>query len=115
MDALDLASLDRWLDSVIDSGLFQVFSDGDRARYVSGLAHVTKPRGRVLLACFSDEGPGIQGPRRVSQSELRGAFSGGWGVEEIRPERFDVRTDLEGISFGQGGPKAWSSVIRRRG
>jgi hypothetical protein len=34
-------------------------------------------------------------------------------VEEIRPERFEVRTDLEGISFSEGGPRAWFSEIRR--
>ena len=100
---------------MIDSGLFHVFSDEDRARYVAGLAHVTKPGGRLILLCFSDEEPGTQGPRRVSQGEIREAFAGDWDVEEIRPERFEVRTDLEGISFSEGGPKAWFSVIRRQG
>src|SRR4051794_39799705 len=82
MDALNLAGLDRRFDSVIDSGLFHVFNDEDRARYVAGLAHVTRPGGRLFMVCFSDEEPGSQGPRRVSQAELRGAFSGGWDVEE---------------------------------
>ncbi len=58
MDALDLTTLDRRFDSVIDSGLFHVFSDEDRPRYVAGLAHVTNPGGRVFLLCFSDEEPG---------------------------------------------------------
>src|SRR3954471_13310221 len=34
MDALTLTALDRRFDSVIDSGLFHVFSDEDRVRYV---------------------------------------------------------------------------------
>src|SRR3954447_6046646 len=42
-DALTLPTLDRRFDSVIDSGLFHVFADADRARYVAGLAHVTRP------------------------------------------------------------------------
>jgi cyclopropane fatty-acyl-phospholipid synthase-like methyltransferase len=115
MDALALADLDRRFDSIIDSGLFHVFSDEDRARYVAGLAHVTKPGGRLFVLCFSDEEPGTQGPRRVSEREIREAFSGGWDVEEIRPERFEVRADLEGFSFSEGGPRAWFSVIRREG
>jgi cyclopropane fatty-acyl-phospholipid synthase-like methyltransferase len=94
MDALGLVAFDRRFDTVIDSGLFHVFSDENRARYVAGLAHVTRPGGRLYLLCFSDEEPGTQGPRWVSQAELRGAFSDGWDVEEIRPERFEVRTDL---------------------
>jgi SAM-dependent methyltransferase len=115
MDALTLGSLDRKFDSVIDSGLFHVFTDADRVRYVAGLAHVTRPGGGLFLLCFSDEEPGNQGPRRVSRGELREAFAAGWGVEEVRPARFEVRPDLEGISFSEGGPRAWFSVIRREG
>jgi hypothetical protein len=113
MDALTLTDLDRRFESVIDSGLFHVFSDEDRARYVAGLAHVTRPGGRLFLLCFSDEEPGTQGPRRVSERELRGAFADGWTIEEIRPSSFEVRPDLEDISFSEGGPKAWFSMVRR--
>lgn len=115
MDALALSTFDRRFEGVIDSGLFHVFSDEDRARYVAGLAHVIRPGGRLFLLCFSDEEPGNQGPRRVSQGEIREAFSDGWAVEEIRPERFEVRPDLEGFSFSEGGPRAWFSVIRKSG
>jgi cyclopropane fatty-acyl-phospholipid synthase-like methyltransferase len=114
-DALALTELDRRFDSVIDSGLFHVFSDEDRARYVAGLAHVTRPGGRLFLICFSDEEPGTQGPRRVSERELREAFADGWAVEEIRAARFEVAPDLKDLNFSEGGPKAWFSVIRREG
>lgn len=112
-DALTLADLDRRFDTVIDSGLFHVFGDDDRARYVAGLAHVTRPGGRLLLLCFSDEEPGTQGPRRVAERELREAFADGWVVEELRPTRFETRPDLEEITFSEGGPKAWFAAIRR--
>jgi SAM-dependent methyltransferase len=115
MDALTLSTLDRRFDSVIDSGLFHVFSDEDRARYVAGLAHVTNPGGRLFLLCFSDEEPGTQGPRRVSERELRESFAEGWTIEEIRPARFETVPDLKDFSFSEGGPKAWFSVIHREG
>jgi SAM-dependent methyltransferase len=114
-DALTLADLGRTFDSVIDSGLFHVFADDDRACYVAGLTRVTRRGGRVFLLCFSDEEPGTQGPRRVSQRELREAFADGWAVEEIRPARLAVRPDIEDISFSEGGPKAWFAVVRREG
>lgn len=115
MDALEPAGLDRHFDTVIDSGLFHVFSDEDRARYVAGLAHVTRPGGRLFLLCFSDEEPGTQGPRRISQGDIRGAFAVGWDVEEIRAARYEVRPDLTDRSYSEGGPKAWLSMIRRPG
>jgi hypothetical protein len=46
---------------------FHVFSDEDWRRYVEGLASVLRAGGRLFLLCFSDEEPGTQGPRRVSQ------------------------------------------------
>jgi SAM-dependent methyltransferase len=115
MDALTLVDFDRRFDSVIDSGLFHVFSDDDRVRYVAGLAHVLRPGGRLFLLCFSDEEPGTEGPRRVSRGEIRGSFSDGWEVEEIRATRIEVRPDLEGFTFSEGGPKGWFSVVRREG
>jgi SAM-dependent methyltransferase len=114
-DALTLTDLDRKFDAVIDSGLFHVFSDEDRARYVAGLAHVTRPGGRLFLLCFSDQEPGTQGPRRVSEREIRQSFADGWDVEETRASRLEVRPDLEDISFSEGGPRAWFSMIRRVG
>ena len=113
MDALALKGFPELFDSVIDSGLFHVFSDEDRQRYVEGLATVLKPGGRLFLLCFSDEEPGTQGPRRVSKKQLHDAFSQGWSVESIQPSRFEVRPDLKDLTFSEGGPKAWFAVIRR--
>src|SRR5206468_8570800 len=84
-DALTLKDWDERFDAVIDSGLFHVFSDDDRRRYVEGLATVVKPGGRLFLLCFSDEEPGAEGPRRVSKEELHAAFGQGCGIESIEP------------------------------
>src|SRR6185295_13389257 len=61
-DALTLTVWSERFDSILDSGLFHVFSDDDRRRYVKGLAAVMKPGGRLFLLCFSDAEPGEQGP-----------------------------------------------------
>jgi SAM-dependent methyltransferase len=115
MDALTLTGRTGRFDSVIDSGLFHVFGDDDRRRYVEGLATALQPGGRLFLLCLSDEEPGTQGPRRVSQKELHGAFARGWHVESIRPSRFEVRPDLKGLRFSEGGPKAWFVAVRKSG
>ncbi len=111
-DALTLADWDERFDSVIDSGLFHVFPDDQRKRYVEGLANVVKPGGRLFLACFRDDEPGTQGPRRVSRKELFDAFASGWAVESIQPLQFEVLPACRDM-FTEGGPKAWFAVIRR--
>lgn len=115
MDALALKEQPEVFDNVFDSGLFHVFSDGDRRRYVAGLASVLKPGGRLFLLCFSDYEPGDQGPRRVSRMEIEDAFAEGWVIESIEPSRYEVRPDPNDISFSDGGPKAWFVVARRAG
>src|SRR5207244_7156778 len=77
-DALKLHEWTERFDNVLNSGLFHVFSDADRIRYVRGLKTVLNPGGRLFLLCFSDATPGTEGPRRVSQSELHHAFADGW-------------------------------------
>jgi len=113
MDALHLADIAEVFDSVIDCGLFHVFCDEDRTRYVAGLASVVRPGGGLFLLCFSDQEPPGDGPRRVFQDEIRDAFSIDWDVESIQPARFETRPDLKDIRFSEGGPLAWFCVIRK--
>jgi SAM-dependent methyltransferase len=113
MDALALKDLPEVFDNVIDSGLLHLFSDDDRKRYVEGLATVLKPGGKLHLLCFSDQEPGTQGPRRVSQNELHDAFAKAWVVESIQASRFEVIPNLKDFIFSEGGPKAWFVMVRR--
>jgi cyclopropane fatty-acyl-phospholipid synthase-like methyltransferase len=113
MDALALKELPQVFDSVIDSGLFHVFADKDRRRYVEGLATILKSGGKLFFLCFSDEEPGDAGPRRVTRREIADAFAQGWAIESIEPSRYEVRPDPNDMSFSNGGPKAWFVVVRR--
>ena len=92
-DALRLPELGEVFDTVLDSGLFHVFDDERRARYVEALGGAVRPGGRCLLCCFSDLQPGTWGPRRVRQDEIRSAFPVGWAVESIEPAHFDITLD----------------------
>ncbi len=113
-DAMTLKDWSERFDDVMDSGLFHVFSDEDRKTYVAGLATVLKPGGRVYLMCFSDEEPGTDGPRRVSQRDLQEAFAEGWQIESLERSQFATRPDLTGFTFSPGGPQAWFAIIRRQ-
>jgi cyclopropane fatty-acyl-phospholipid synthase-like methyltransferase len=114
-DAVTLKDWSERFDNVIDSGLFHSLSDEGRKKYVAGLATVLKPGGRLFLMGVSDEEPGTQGPRRVSQKELRDAFAKGWVIESIKPVRGEIAPNLKDFTFSEGGPKAWFAVVRRVG
>jgi SAM-dependent methyltransferase len=108
-DARELGDLGRSFEVIIDSGLFHVFDDDSRTRYVASLASVLRPGGRLYLMCFSDAQPGTVGPRRVSQDELRSAFSPGWTVIEIKADTFEVNPGF----FGATTTQAWLFTASR--
>jgi cyclopropane fatty-acyl-phospholipid synthase-like methyltransferase len=109
-DALSLGQLGLTFDTVIDSGVFHVFGDDDRARYVSSLGSVLEPGGTCYLMCFSEHQPGDMGPRRVRQDEIRAAFADGWDVTSIANEEFEINP---GFDFGTPTIQAWLATIRR--
>jgi cyclopropane fatty-acyl-phospholipid synthase-like methyltransferase len=105
-DALDLSSLGESFETVIDSGLFHVFDDADRARYVDSLRSVVPQGGRAFVLCFSDRVPGTMGPRRITEREIRTSFADGWEVASIEITPMQVL-------FGPGSIPAWLAVVER--
>jgi cyclopropane fatty-acyl-phospholipid synthase-like methyltransferase len=106
-DALKLPDLGEHFDTVLDSGLFHVFDDEDRGRFVPSLRAVMPPGSRYYMLCFSDRQPGTLGPRRVSQSEIKEAFGHpDWRIDAIDAVTIDTNMDAIGVS-------AWrASIIR---
>jgi len=107
-DALALGHLGVSFDTVIDSGLFHVFDDADRAAYVGSLGSVLRSGACCYLMCFSDRQPGDWGPRRVRHDEITTAFTDGWAVEDIVEDAFEINP-----GFGSPTARAWRATIRR--
>jgi SAM-dependent methyltransferase len=107
-DALNLGLPANSMTVLIDSGLFHVFTDEDRPRYVASLASVLEPGGCLYLMCFSERQPGDWGPRRVREEELRAAFADGWHVDSITADEFEINPVGEETSA-----QAWLAVFRR--
>jgi len=105
-DALELSGLGEQFDTVLDCGLFHIFDDDDRSRFVKSLETVVPAGGRYFMLCFSELQPGDWGPRRVTQGEIRAAFSKGWQVDSIEPSTLDVTIMSEPVL-------AWLSTITR--
>ncbi len=105
-DVLALDQLGRRFATVIDSCFFHVLDDDQRTRYATGLASVLKPNGVLHLLCFSEGTPGHEGPRRVTEDEIRATFADRWEVERIEPARIEVKA-----GFPFPSPHAWLARI----
>jgi SAM-dependent methyltransferase len=106
-DVRRLAELGERFDTVLDCGLFHVLDDGDRPAFLAGLAAATRPGGRYFLLCFSDREPGVFGPRRITQDEIRSSFAGGWRVDAIEP------STIERLDGDRPPALAWLARITR--
>lgn len=95
-DARALADLDEPFDTVLDCGLFHVLGDDDQKRYVRSLTEVVTSGGRLHMLCFSDRQPGAWGPRRISQADIRDAFTLHWDVEQVEPDVIDLTWNPDG-------------------
>jgi cyclopropane fatty-acyl-phospholipid synthase-like methyltransferase len=105
-DALELHTLGTRFDTVLDCGLFHVFTDDDRVRYVASLRSVVPPGGRYFMLGVSDRLPGEGGPRRLTRDEVEAAFIDGWRVDSIEPAAIHVTS-------GPGELPAWLVAATR--
>jgi len=95
--------------TVLDVGCFHTFSNADRTLYARSLASVTDSGALLHLLCFSEDTPGTEGPRRVTQGELIGTFARDWEIESIEADVFAVSSLWTGVA-----PSAWLAQMVRR-
>jgi SAM-dependent methyltransferase len=108
--ALDqIPRLEPPLRTILDVGCFHTFANADRVVYASSLASVTEPGALLHLLCFSEDTPGTDGPRRVTQGEIIATFSRNWEIESIEPDVFAVSSLWSGAE-----PSAWLARMVRR-
>lgn len=115
-DALNLGT-DVQYDVVVDSALFHVFDDDDRARYVTSLHGAVVPTGLVHVLALSDAGRGF-GPQ-VSEAVIREAFSTGWDLEALDTTTYrgvvgEAHAEAYGVEVGTViDEPAWLASARR--
>jgi cyclopropane fatty-acyl-phospholipid synthase-like methyltransferase len=106
-DVLGFESWDEEFDTVLDCGLFHVFDDADRPRFVASLATVVPAGGRYFMLCFSEAEPAGWGPRRITKAEIHEAFSNGWNVDAVEPAELH-------ITLRPNPVRSWlASIVRR--
>lgn len=114
-DAMDLGK--ATYDTIVDSALFHIFDETDRARYVASLRTACRPGGVVHVLALSDRGRGF-GPQ-VSESDIRDAFGDGWLLESLGETTYrgvvqPAQADAIGLAAGTlVDEPAWLARIRR--
>ena len=115
-DAMNLGDEPRY-DTIVDSALFHIFDDTDRAKYVNSLHTACRPDALVHVLALSDAGRGF-GPE-VSETVVREAFGDGWQLEALDTTVYrgvvgEVHADALGLPVGtRVDEPAWLARARR--
>ncbi|MCI4371749.1 MAG: methyltransferase domain-containing protein, partial [Thermoplasmata archaeon] len=90
---------------IVDRGVFHVLPPERRPDYVDTVKRILRPKGYLLLKCFSDKEPGTYGPYRIAAKELRGYFQ----------KTFEVVSIVDTVFHGtlEPYPKALFATFRR--
>jgi ubiquinone/menaquinone biosynthesis C-methylase UbiE len=110
-DALELTAYQDRFETIVDSGLFHTFSDTDQARYLASLHRAGRGGARLHVLAISDMATGSQGPRRLTETEMRGAFTDGWVLDDL--ERVAMSGALPGEPHRVDIP-SWLATAHRR-
>jgi cyclopropane fatty-acyl-phospholipid synthase-like methyltransferase len=110
-DARELSEYHDRFDTIIDSGLFHIFSDTDQARYLAALHSAGRDGARLHVLAISDAAPGRRGPRRLTETEMRAAFTDGWLLDDL--QWVTMRGALPGEPHRTDIP-SWLATAHRR-
>lgn len=103
-DILDSKLEANLVDVIMDRGVFHVLPPEERAVYVAAVHRILRPKGWLLLKCFSDKEPGTFGPYRIAAKDLRGYFRDTFEIVSL------VDTVFEGAL--KPNPKALFAIFR---
>jgi SAM-dependent methyltransferase len=115
-DAMNLGD-EPVYDTILDSALFHIFDDTDRATYVRSLHRACRPGALVHVLALSDAGRGF-GPE-VSETDIREAFRDGWELEALdiisyRGVVQGAQAEALGLPVGERVDEpAWLARVRR--
>lgn len=104
-DVLKLKEPSESFALVHDRGCFHTLPEADRARYVAQMARLLQPGGKVVLRTFSEAEPAGPGPHRFTKDELEALWAKTFHFEDFR----------EGVFEGPRKPKAYLSLLRKKG
>jgi SAM-dependent methyltransferase len=95
-------------DLILDRGCFHVIEPEHDRTYAAVLYRLCVPGGKVLLKCFTHDGPARKvGPRQLSPEDLRSIFQNRFEIERIVPTVFQGTTPYN--------PRAWLVVLNKKG
>jgi cyclopropane fatty-acyl-phospholipid synthase-like methyltransferase len=86
--------LEQSFNLILDRGCFHVLSPHTYGTYVQTVANLLKPKGYLLLKCFSDLETREQGPYRFTPDE----------IQQIFKERFNLRLAKQTVYHGTLNP-----------
>ena len=96
-DAFRLDELRTKFNTIVDCGLFHIFSDEERSLFAKSLRIAMETHGTYFMLAFSTkEATDWGGPRRVSEEEIKDVFRSSWKINYIKDCKIETTFHPEG-------------------
>jgi cyclopropane fatty-acyl-phospholipid synthase-like methyltransferase len=107
LDARNLGELGEVFDTVLDCGLFHLFTGEDQAAFLAGLRSALQPGGRYFMLGISDREPGTWGRvHKLTRDGVVAAFAEGWQLDSLSRATIDITPE-------PGRVHAWFAAATR--
>jgi cyclopropane fatty-acyl-phospholipid synthase-like methyltransferase len=106
-DGRRLGELGETFDTVLDCGLFHLFTGDDRDAYVESLHTALRPGGRYFMLGISELEPREWGRvHALTHTAIESAFTSGWRIDAITRSTIAITLDPHGVH-------AWLAALTR--
>lgn len=96
-DALKLADLGEYFNTVLDCGLFHHIGERGRPAYVDGVRDILVTGGRYYMLLLGEHQHDAGHSHQATVDDVTTAFSSGFRVDSVDPVTVDTTTDPDGL------------------
>ncbi|MDX1596111.1 MAG: class I SAM-dependent methyltransferase [Nitrosopumilaceae archaeon] len=107
-DILNTKFTDNSFDFIFDRGIFHLFDESDRPKFVNQIKRILNDGGFYFLKCMStdeEEFSGDNAPHRLSKQQILDTFGNDFDIEKIKPSIFEASN----LDYS---PRAWFAVMK---
>ena len=86
----DLYNLGRTFNTIIDSGVFNLFDANSKVEYQYIMKRILNPKGKLIILSFNNLEPG-KGylPKKTNEEDFFKVFKYGWNVKKVQVDVFE--------------------------
>ena len=103
----DLYNLGRTFNTIIDSGVFNLFDANSKVEYQYIMKRILNPKGKLIILSFNNLDPAKENlPKKTKEEDFFKLFKYGWNVKKVQVDVFEHNYETKCAP-------AWLAIIEK--